>query len=29
MTQIREALDRGTFAAFKKRMLDDLEGDGG
>jgi queuine tRNA-ribosyltransferase len=29
MTQIREALDQGTFAAFKKRMLDDLEGDGG
>jgi queuine tRNA-ribosyltransferase len=28
MTQIREALDQGNYAAFKKKMLDQLEGDG-
>ena len=28
MTQIREALDNGTFSAFRKRMLEQLEGNG-
>ena len=28
MTQIRDALDQGCFADFKKKMLDQLEGDG-
>ena len=28
MTQIREALDNGTFSAFRKRMLQQLEGNG-
>ena len=28
MTQIREAIDSGTFAAFRKRMLEQLEGNG-
>ena len=28
MTNIRDALDKGCFAAFKKRMLAQLEGDG-
>ena len=27
-TQIRDALDQGCFADFKKKMLDQLEGDG-
>ena len=28
MTQIRDALDNGTFSAFRKRMLEQLEGNG-
>ena len=28
MTQIREAIDTGTFAAFRKKMLEQLEGNG-
>jgi queuine tRNA-ribosyltransferase len=28
MTQIREAIDNGSFAAFRKRMLEQLEGNG-
>ena len=28
MTQIREALDNGTFSVFRKRMLEQLEGNG-
>ena len=28
MKEIRDALDSGTFAAYKKRMLEQLEGDG-
>ena len=26
--QIREAIDTGTFAAFRKKMLEQLEGNG-